>query len=261
MTYVKHLPPNPAGRDFVIGDLHGYRELLDRLMKKVSFDKTCDRLFSVGDIVDRGPDSPECLSLLEEPWFYAVRGNHEQMLVESVLCDDRLFDTWATRGGRWAQEWRKSDEIKAWAETVSRLPLVLVVGKGSDRFNVMHGEFFGTDAQLDAGLLSAQDREDILWGRKLARGLAFDPQHGLSLTFCGHSILPSCRKIGQQIFLDTGAFKGDGLLTMAEVVPGSPFTVKLYQTENFSVPSELSSVRRFLEKLNPLRGNPQVMTV
>lgn len=38
-------------------------------------------MLSVGDLVDRGPDSIGCLKLLEAPWFHAVMGNHEQLLL------------------------------------------------------------------------------------------------------------------------------------------------------------------------------------
>lgn len=71
------LPANTRGRDFCIGDLHGCLTMLMRLLEHVGFEPTRDRLFSVGDIVHRGPSSVECLKLAEEPWFCAVMGNHE----------------------------------------------------------------------------------------------------------------------------------------------------------------------------------------
>ena len=70
---------NSRGRDFCIGDLHGCRSMLARLMDAVDFNVARDRLFSVGDLVHRGPESVACLKLAEEPWFYAVMGNHEAM--------------------------------------------------------------------------------------------------------------------------------------------------------------------------------------
>ncbi|HEX4895762.1 MULTISPECIES: metallophosphoesterase [Solimonas] len=73
------LPPNSMGRDFCIGDLHGCLEMLNRLLFEVRFNPRQDRLFSVGDLVHRGPSSVECLRLAEKPWFYAVMGNHEAM--------------------------------------------------------------------------------------------------------------------------------------------------------------------------------------
>jgi hypothetical protein len=74
---VRALPSNQKGRDFVVGDLHGCFDLLDRLLEIVRFDPANDRLFSVGDLVDRCPDSFRCISFLGSPWFHAVEGNHE----------------------------------------------------------------------------------------------------------------------------------------------------------------------------------------
>lgn len=73
------LPTNTRGRDFCIGDLHGCLAMLNRLLEAVSFDAARDRLFSVGDLVHRGPSSVECLKLAEKRWFFPVMGNHEAM--------------------------------------------------------------------------------------------------------------------------------------------------------------------------------------
>ncbi len=44
---IKKLPRNRAGRDWVVGDLHGCFELLRRLMKTIGFNPQTDRLISV----------------------------------------------------------------------------------------------------------------------------------------------------------------------------------------------------------------------
>lgn len=48
---------NILGRDFVVGDIHGEFSKLSKLLSLVGFDEHSDRLFSVGDLVDRGPES------------------------------------------------------------------------------------------------------------------------------------------------------------------------------------------------------------
>jgi serine/threonine protein phosphatase 1 len=47
-----------TGRDFVLGDLHGTTDLLRLLMEHVAFDPKKDRLFSVGDLIDRERTAP-----------------------------------------------------------------------------------------------------------------------------------------------------------------------------------------------------------
>src|SRR3546814_1255791 len=65
-TYHQLLPSNDIGRDFIVGDLHGCLDLLQAELTRIEFDRSKDRLFSVGDLVDRGPDSMGCLRRSEE---------------------------------------------------------------------------------------------------------------------------------------------------------------------------------------------------
>ena len=74
---VRRFAANLVGRDFVVGDLHGAFDLLDAAMDRVGFDPECDRLFGVGDLVDRGPDSARALDLLRKPYVHSVLGNHD----------------------------------------------------------------------------------------------------------------------------------------------------------------------------------------
>lgn len=82
--FIQTVPVNVEGRDFVVGDLHGCFDELTKLMKYVRFDIKKDRLFSTGDLIDRGPRSKECLALLGQPWFYPVLGNHEDLLLTKI---------------------------------------------------------------------------------------------------------------------------------------------------------------------------------
>ena len=65
---------NPAagGRDWVVGDVHGcFRTLRDALLA-IDFDDGRDRLFSVGDLIDRGPNSIKAVDWLESGRLSAV---------------------------------------------------------------------------------------------------------------------------------------------------------------------------------------------
>ncbi|MBI5257888.1 MAG: metallophosphoesterase [Burkholderiales bacterium] len=73
------LPASQRGRDRVVGDLHGHRGLFEQALDHLRFDPGRDRVLSVGDLIDRGPDSLDTLSLVEQPWFRAVLGNPELM--------------------------------------------------------------------------------------------------------------------------------------------------------------------------------------
>ena len=72
-----------AGRDFVVGDVHGEFETLEAILASVGFLPGCDRLFALGDLIDRGPRSADALAWMETGQIeLSVRGNHEQMLLD-----------------------------------------------------------------------------------------------------------------------------------------------------------------------------------
>lgn len=81
---------------WVVGDLHGCYSLLKSKLKEVGFNFNEDLLISVGDLVDRGNESIECLQLLTEKWFRSVKGNHEEMLLQ-CLVDNYAID-WMHNG-------------------------------------------------------------------------------------------------------------------------------------------------------------------
>jgi serine/threonine protein phosphatase 1 len=70
-------------RQLVIGDIHGcYYELCD-LLDKAGL-ATEDEIIAVGDIVDRGPESPRVLDFFrQQPNARSVMGNHERKHVRS----------------------------------------------------------------------------------------------------------------------------------------------------------------------------------
>ncbi|WP_371206777.1 metallophosphoesterase [Dickeya sp. NCPPB 3274] len=85
---------------FVVGDVHGcYRQLMT-MLEQVGFDTGRDLLVSVGDLIDRGSQSLACLDLLQQRWFRAVRGNHEQMALDA-LNDTARIPLWRANGGDW----------------------------------------------------------------------------------------------------------------------------------------------------------------
>jgi len=101
------LARNQKGRDFVVGDLHGHRSLFEVELDRLGFDPNCDRVASVGDLIDRGPESLDTLSLIEQPWFCAVLGNHELMLLNFLgYYASRLHSrkSYPTGGGEWINE-------------------------------------------------------------------------------------------------------------------------------------------------------------
>lgn len=198
---VKTLAPNEHGRDLVVGDLHGARHLLDRLLEGLRFDPTKDRLISVGDLIDRGPDSLGCLRLLDEPWFNAVLANHEQLML-AAFDGQPLGAWWGVNGGEWGEAALEAHQAQLaarrgelWAlgrepsphalevlrlrAKVAELPYLITVQRPDGRrFHVLHAELPPlqeeltdedlADPDLMAELVKVHDGrhgECVLWSR------------------------------------------------------------------------------------------------
>ena len=112
---VVRLGPNPGkGRDLVVGDVHGHFPTLRHALAELEVGPA-DRLFSLGDLIDRGPDSAQALSWIvgTDPsarFDLVIRGNHEQLMLDALApgisaAYEPLWptdrDLWYGNGGNW----------------------------------------------------------------------------------------------------------------------------------------------------------------
>ena len=202
---------NELGRDFVVGDIHGAYDLLLEEMRRNGFNKETDRLFSVGDIIDRGPQSEECLTLLEKPWFSMVRGNHEQMLIDA--CRNGEGYDWWNSYGAWSK-WIEQDKIKSWAKSFSELPISLTLKVGPYSVGICHAEPDGQDWIISRE--NTRSESVMLWGRRVLRGETDYNVEGIDITIHGHTPLDAPKWVGNRYFMDTGAWE-TGNLTLRNI--------------------------------------------
>lgn len=128
---------NEMGRDFAVGDIHGHFPALERLLARIGFDDAHDRLFAVGDLIDRGPASARFADFLERPWFHAVRGNHEQMMIESAF-DPGMLATWEDNGGGWATRFLSPTAIDQLRAVADQLPFAIEVVTRHGQVGLVH---------------------------------------------------------------------------------------------------------------------------
>jgi bis(5'-nucleosyl)-tetraphosphatase (symmetrical) len=112
-------------RRVFIGDIQGSLRQLDELIATLALQPT-DRLYSVGDLVNRGPDSLGVLRRMRDLGAQVVLGNHDLHLLRiaagraSVHAEDRLAAVLAAPD---------RDELLAWlgAQRVMRVENEVVV--------------------------------------------------------------------------------------------------------------------------------------
>jgi len=77
-----------GGRILAISDIHGCFDEFRLLMLKTGYQPERDRLYLIGDYMDRGPNSKEVMyavkDLVENHGAIALRGNHDQFFLDWI---------------------------------------------------------------------------------------------------------------------------------------------------------------------------------
>jgi serine/threonine protein phosphatase 1 len=225
---VVRLPANPGGRDFVVGDIHGAFDLVLRAMDRVRFDPSRDRILSLGDLIDRGPGSHRTARFLSHGWVHAVRGNHEDMLLEAYAEGDAHPAVLAYLAGRNGFAWWLDvpEELRRdIVEAVRRLPLAIEVPTERGLVGLVHADVpAGMSWQDFTARLAAGDEavaHEALWSRRRVGRGDETGVPGIGRVYVGHTPLPRLAKLGNVYAVDTRAVHGllsgaDGALTFVE---------------------------------------------
>lgn len=226
LTPLRRVEENKSGRDFVVGDVHGCLNLLEYALQSVSFDPQCDRLFSVGDLIDRGEHSIELLQWLDKPWFYACLGNHEAILLDFTYGhDSELATTWSQYGGSWFLALTAQQQTLI-AEAICRhCSFAIAIGNsaGQAQTAILHADI---PPGMDWPTFCQQVGNDqatqhaCLWSRARGKGLRDDWIDGVEQVVTGHQVVNEGHKRGNVWLLDTGAYRtaqGKGALTLLEL--------------------------------------------
>ncbi|KPK40489.1 MAG: hypothetical protein AMJ69_02185 [Gammaproteobacteria bacterium SG8_47] len=208
---IRQFDINVDGRDFVVGDIHGRFDRLRTGLAEYRFDEHRDRLFSVGDLIDRGAYSAEALDWLRQPWFHACLGNHEQMLLNSPQHESAMLSWILMNGGEW---WLELDTTARaqYFEALSAMPLTMEVETAQGRVGIVHADVpsWLSWPQFIHALQEGDEqvREWALWGRERATGHILFGVEGIDRVVCGHTVMVTGRPnvVENVWFIDTGAF-------------------------------------------------------
>ena len=210
----------PQGeRWYVIGDIHGRRDLLEALQEAIEADDTGDAETTVvflGDLVDRGPDSKGVVKLARK-WGESrkvryLAGNHEEMFLQSFE-DKEVLRHFLKHGGR-ETLWSYGIDKKTYAK--------MKMGELQDAMHeavpVKHRDFLegfedliiaGDYVLVHAGInpkfaLEEQKQSDLRWIRN--RFLSHEEPFS-HIVVHGHTIFEDVEHREHRIGIDTGAFR------------------------------------------------------
>ncbi len=213
---VQRFERNTTGRDLIVGDIHGHFSKLANALRLVAFNPEAgDRLFSVGDLVDRGPESHRALEWLAEPWFHAIQGNHEDMAIRWPGGNMPLSNYIANGGGWNVKNPRQKQRM--FAAALWTLPIAMEIETEKGLVGVVHADCplpSWTDfiAKITDPATSKRECESLIgraqWSRDRADKLWRTETTGVRAVVVGHTPMERMTSLGNTIYIDTGAWKG-----------------------------------------------------
>lgn len=209
---IERFSRNAAGRDFIVGDIHGYFTKLQAALNGIGFDPARDRLFSVGDLVDRGPESDQATDWLAKPWFHAVAGNHEDFAIR--WPDGGLSaGTYVANGGGWNVA-NPPEEFCRIADAFRALPVAIELETDAGLVGIVHADCPYRSWDTFRRVIAAGGREAehatlmAQWSRDRADKMFDGDVSGVRAVVVGHTPMQRMTSLGNVLFIDTGAWLG-----------------------------------------------------
>jgi serine/threonine protein phosphatase 1 len=218
-------------RAYVIGDVHGRLDLLDRLLDTIhrELDQRPARktlLVFVGDLIDRGPSSAQVIERLRTYRRPGVRplfllGNHEEVLLRILAGDPLPIASWLKFGGAQclasygvdAAALTRSSNAEVLAAVRRAIPGNHVDFLKSFADTCRFGDYLFVHAGIRPGVeLDLQAQSDLRWIREPF--LLDDSDHGFVVVH-GHTITPGVDEQPNRIGIDTGAYRSELLTALA----------------------------------------------
>lgn len=214
---VQRFSLNTAGRDFAVGDVHGHFSRLESALAAIGFAPERDRLFAVGDLVDRGPESAEVLAWLERPWFHAICGNHELMTWRRAVKHPLPDVDHLAHGGAWLDACDRDTQARI-ATCLQALPLAIEVETPDGLVGLVHADFPYDDWQaIHEDRFSPEDEEDCLWSIERYRMRYAQPVRNIRAVVHGHMALRKPAQLGNVHYIDTGGWRAEGKFTLLDL--------------------------------------------
>ncbi|WP_265562381.1 metallophosphoesterase family protein [Sphingomicrobium arenosum] len=216
-------PPLKAGRRvYAIGDVHGCRDALDRLLDMIADDLDGhagkSSLVFLGDYIDRGPDSAGVVERLvggDLPGTnqHFLLGNHEAAMLDAA--EGKALGWLAYGGIQTMESYEVTKKELFKVPSVKKLIAEHVPDAHLDFFRSLKthkkiGDYLFVHAGIRPGVpIEKQKKRDLVWIREDFLGSKVD--HGVMVVH-GHTVSAKPQKKKNRIGVDTGCY-ASGRLT------------------------------------------------
>ncbi|WP_111860687.1 metallophosphoesterase [Acinetobacter sp. CFCC 10889] len=209
MSLVKVWDKEIKGKLYAVGDIHGCYNLLMNRLNEIGFDFEKDLLVAVGDLVDRGIQNEECVSLIDEPWFTSVKGNHEDLVIMGST-NQSYFKCHIQNGGEWFYDL----DCQVQQEIINKLktlPIALEVNHKGKKYGFVHGHIEQNnwnDFAKNIGVSALRDPAELaMWGRDRidTDNLQYTHVQGVDAVIMGHTVTQKPFRRDNCYYIDTGA--------------------------------------------------------
>jgi serine/threonine protein phosphatase 1 len=201
-------------RTLAIGDIHGCSVALRTLLAVVELQPQ-DRVVTLGDYVDRGPDSrgvlDQLVALIHRCDFIPLIGNHDLMLLQS-FHDPAIMEFWRSCGG--------NRTLASYDGSLENIPTEHLAFLRNLRPYFETEKWIFVHANYDAELPLAETEEDLLLWQHVSTP-APGPHFSGKRVIVGHTPQGDGRvlDLGHLVCIDTYCF-GGGWLTAFDVETG-----------------------------------------
>lgn len=201
----------PTGRTIAIGDIHGCDVALGLILDAIA-PTADDTLVLLGDVIDRGPATRQCidrlLELKSQCRLVHLMGNHEEMLLDALV------------GGQWSQTWYQFgglEMLASYGGSFEKIPPAHMdfIRGGKDYFETethifVHG-YLRSPVPVDH-----EHAQNLRWARFQPTS---QPHASGRRVICGHTAQPDGLPIGSATYvcLDTCVYCPSGALSALDV--------------------------------------------
>ena len=215
--YVKRFGVNTEGRDIAVGDVHGHFSYLQVELDRIKFNPLIDRLFIVGDLVDRGPENREAFNWLNKDWVFSVKGNHDDHVSRYLTSP-----SWLENAGSWFKAFTPQEQ-ELFSVPFDALPIALEVETKYGLVGIVHaGCAYDSWDELVARLRDDSRRKEHkkVMNKCMYSRARFEEKDttritGVRALVVGHNPVTDMLKLGNTYYIDTEGWKpGRGKFTL-----------------------------------------------